>query len=133
MSAGADDYIEIANLLARYCLTLDHDDIERWVALFTADASYEVYGHTFRGHDGLRRMMRGAPGGLHLGGPPEIEILDANTARTRQNLLFVDRATGKSRSAVYDDELCRTPEGWRIARRRCRFHVTDGLSDRPAE
>jgi hypothetical protein len=28
-------------------------------------------------------------------------------------------------------ELVRTPEGWRIARRRCRFLTATGLSDRP--
>jgi hypothetical protein len=28
------------------------------------------------------------------------------------------------------DELRRTAEGWRIARRRCQFIVADGLSDR---
>lgn len=133
MAPSASDYIEIANLLARYCLTLDHDDAEGWIALFTTDATYQVYGHTLRGHEGLRKMLKGAPSGLHLGGPPEIEIVDANSAKTRQNLLFIDRATGKSRGAVYDDELRRTPDGWRITSRRCRFHVADGLSDRPAE
>jgi hypothetical protein len=48
-----------------------------------------------------------------------------------RNLLFVDRAGGGTRSAVYNDELRRTAEGWRIAMRRCRFIVADGLSDRP--
>jgi hypothetical protein len=48
-----------------------------------------------------------------------------------RNLLFVDRRTGDSRSAVYTDELHRTPAGWRIAHCRCRFIVADGLSDRP--
>ena len=128
-----EDHDEIRNLLARYCLLLDHDDLDGWVALFTEDATYEVYGRTFNGHDGLRRMLTGAPGGLHLGGPPVVEIVTAGRARTQQNLLFVDRTTGVSRSAVYDDELVRTGEGWRFASRRCRFMVADGLSDRPGE
>jgi 3-phenylpropionate/cinnamic acid dioxygenase small subunit len=126
-----EDQVAIANLLARYCLTLDVDDIEGWVALFTPDAAFEVYGRTFEGHEGLRRMAGVAPGGLHLGGPPVIELVDQDRARTTQNLLFVDRSDGSSRSAVYRDELRRTPEGWRIARRRCQFIVADGLSDRP--
>lgn len=131
MSVAADDHVEILNLLARYCLLLDHDDTEGWLALFTHDATYEVYGRTFTGHEGLRRMVDGAPGGLHLGGPPVIELVTRDRARTRQNLLFVDRTTGASRSAVYDDELVRTAAGWRIAARRCRFLVAGGLSDRP--
>jgi 3-phenylpropionate/cinnamic acid dioxygenase small subunit len=127
-----EDHVEITQLLARYCLTLDHDDLDGWVALFTADATYEVYGRTFEGHDGLRRLMADAPGGLHLGGPPVIRMLDDDHAETRQNLLFVDRADGVQRGAVYTDELVRTAEGWRIATRRCRFVVADGLGDRPA-
>jgi hypothetical protein len=49
-----------------------------------------------------------------------------------QNLLFVDRSDGVSRGAVYFDELSRTVDGWRFAKRRCQFIVADGLSDRPA-
>lgn len=125
-----EDDTAIRNLLARYCLYLDLDDVDGWVSLFTADAEYHVYGRAFRGSDGLRKMMAAAPGGLHLGGPPVIE-LDGDRARTMQNLLFIERGTSEMRSAVYDDELVRTPEGWRIQSRRCRFIVTGGLSDRP--
>ena len=126
-----EDDAEIRNLLARYCLCLDLDDVDGWVALFTPDAIYHVYGRAFEGHDGLRRMLAGAPGGLHLGGPPVVERVDDDRAATRQNLLFVERGTGVMRSAVYDDELVRTTDGWRIASRRCRFIVADGLADRP--
>ena len=128
-----EDHAAITNLLARYCLTLDLDDVDSWVSLFTPDASYEVYGRSWDGHEGLRRMMRGAPGGLHLGGPPVIEMVGTDRATTQQNLLFVERMSGTMRRSVYTDELRRTPDGWRIARRRCRFIVADGLSDRPDE
>jgi len=131
MNLSPHDEVDIRNLLARYCVLLDQDEVEQWVQLFTPDAAYQVYGRTFAGHDGLRKMMSGAPGGLHLGGPPAIEPVDADHARAQQNLLFIDRTTGEMRSALYDDELVRTAEGWRIASRRCRFIVADGLSDRP--
>jgi 3-phenylpropionate/cinnamic acid dioxygenase small subunit len=127
-----EDHAAIANLLARYCLALDLDDADGWIALFTPDASFEVYGRSFVGHHGLRTMIAAAPGGLHLGGPPVVEMVDADTARTTQNLLFVSRADGATRSAVYTDELRRTADGWRIAARRCRFIVAEGLSDRPS-
>ena len=126
-----EDHLAIADLLARYCLTLDTDDVEGWVNLFLPDARYEVHGRSFDGHAGLRRMLDGAPGGLHLGGPPVIEMTGPNKARTQRNLLFVDRKTGASRSAVYTDELQRTDAGWRIEHCRCRFLVADGMSDRP--
>jgi hypothetical protein len=76
-------------------------------------------------------MLGGAPGGLHLGGPPVIEMTAADRARTTRNLLFVDRRTGELRSAVYTDELHRTAKGWRIAYCRCQFLVAEGLRDRP--
>jgi len=126
----ADD-AAIRNLLARYCLLLDQDDVDAWVQLFTPDGTYTVYGHTFAGPEGLRRMLAGAPGGLHLGGPPAVEAVDADHARAQQNLLFIERGTDAMRQALYDDELVRTADGWRIASRRCRFFTAAGLADRP--
>lgn len=126
-----DDHVAISGLLARYCLTLDLDDVEGWVALFTPQARYEVYGRAFVGHEGLRRMAGSAPGGLHLGGPPVIDLVDADHARTTRNLLFVERVSGTARHAVYTDELVRTAGGWRIETCRCRFITPDGLADRP--
>jgi hypothetical protein len=78
----------------------------------------------------LRKMMSAAPGGLHLGGPPVVNI-DGDRAETLQNLLFIERVTNEMRRSVYDDVLVRTENGWRIKSRRCRFIVRDGLSDRP--
>jgi hypothetical protein len=126
----ADDHAEIRDLLARYCLYLDLDDVDHWVGLFTPDAVYEVYGREFTGHDGLRGMAVAAPGGFHLGGPAAID-LDGDRAHTTRNLLFVERGSGEARHAVYADDLVRTSGGWRIARTRCRFHTADGLADRP--
>jgi 3-phenylpropionate/cinnamic acid dioxygenase small subunit len=131
MTTFADDYAEISNLVARYCVLLDLDDVDQWLELFVPDASYQVYGRTFVGHEGLRRMMAGAPGGLHLGGPPVVLQIDGDRARTQQNLLFIERTSGEMRKAVYDDELVRTEDGWRIGSRRCRFIVAAGLDDRP--
>lgn len=131
MPISPDDDTEIRDLLARYCLYLDLEETEAWVALFTPDAEYHVYGRVFAGHDGLRKLATGAPGGLHLGGPPVIDRIDDDHAATLQNLLFIQRGTTDLRSAVYDDELVRTGAGWRIAKRRCRFITAGGLADRP--
>jgi hypothetical protein len=132
MLPSPEDQVAIGQLLARYCLALDLDDVDGWVGLFTEDGTYQVYGRAFDGHSGLRAMMTAAPGGLHLGGPPVIEMLGADAARTSRNLLFVDRTNGSARNAVYTDELVRTPDGWRIRSCRCRFITPDGLADRPA-
>lgn len=133
MNPTPEDHVAITDLLARYCLSLDLDDVDAWVGLFTPDATYEVYGRTWDGHEGLRKMMRGAPGGLHLGGPPVIDMVGTDEALTMQNLLFVEAKTGTMRRSVYNDELKRTEGGWRIVKRRCRFIVSDGLSDRPED
>ncbi len=54
-----EDHVAITQLLARYCLALDHDDLDAWVDLFTPDAVYAVYGREYVGHDGLRKLMTG--------------------------------------------------------------------------
>ncbi len=131
MRLTPEDDVEIANLLAAYCLALDHDEIDRCVALFTEDGSFEVYGRAFQGHDSIAAMMRNAPRGLHLGGPPFVEVVEGDRARAQQNLLFVDRSSGETRRAVYADELRRTQQGWRIHKRRCQFLVASGLGDPP--
>ena len=130
MPTLADDHAEIRNLMAKYCLYLDLDDAEGWVGLFTPNALYRVYGREFVGHDGLRSITTGAPGGFHLGGPVVID-LDGDHAHTTRNLLFVERTTGVARHAVYNDDLVRTNDGWRISGCRCRFHTAEGLADRP--
>ena len=114
MPTIADDHAEIRNLLAKYCLLLDLDDMDGWLQLFTDDAVYEVYGHQGVGRDGIRKLLTGAPGGLHLGGPPVIE-LDGDRATTLRNLLFVE--AGYRRPAQ------------RRLRRRPRAHRR-GLADR---
>jgi 3-phenylpropionate/cinnamic acid dioxygenase small subunit len=133
VNPSSDDYTAIANLLADYCLSLDRDKVDRCVALFTEDGSFEVYGRSFDGPDRIKKMMTSAPGGLHLGGPPHVEMVDPDRARVRQNLLFIDRAGTELRRTLYSDELRRTTEGWRIHNRKCQFITADGVRDRPDE
>lgn len=125
-----DDHVDIVDLLARYCLALDRDDLDEWVSLFTEDATYTAFGRTFEGHAGIRRMMEGAPRGLHLGGLPSVAV-DGDTASAHQNAHFVDAVTHESRLVVYTDSLVRTEHGWRFGSRRCQFIGADGLADRP--
>ncbi len=131
MTTSSEDYTAIANLLAEYCLALDHDEVDRCVDLFTEDGSFEVYGRSFDGRDRIRKMMLSAPAGLHLGGPPLVELVDGDRAVTKQNLLFIDRTGGEFRRTLYSDELRRTDDGWRIQKRRCQFITADGVRDKP--
>src|SRR3982074_2017805 len=99
LGSRLDDHLALLDLWGRYCAYLDRGDIESYVQLFTEDAVYAVYGREFAGDDGLRTMMRSAPHGLHLGGPPVIEFLDEARANTTHNLYFVP-GEGEPRRAV---------------------------------
>ena len=128
-----DDHAAIRELLARYALTLDAGDIERCVELFAADGEFVVYGRVHAGHDGIGRMFREAPRGLHLTGVAEIDVGPnvADTATARSQVLFVRAGSLQLRPALYDDELVRDGGLWRFRRRRCRFITTHGLADSP--
>ncbi len=133
MTTFAEDYAEISNLFARYCLTLDHQELDAWLDVFTPDGSFQSYGRQWTGPDELKNVMTYAPQGLHHGGPVVIEEITGDTARTRQNLYFVDRETGESRLTVYDDELRRVAGKWKIHVRLCRYLTSEGVSIRPAK
>ncbi|MGB9302602.1 MAG: SgcJ/EcaC family oxidoreductase [Mycobacterium sp.] len=123
----------IRELLAAYALALDAGDVDGCVQLFTADGEFLVYGRTFAGHDGIGRMFRDAPRGLHLTGVCRIDVDGdtADTARARSQVLFVRAGDLQLRPALYDDELVRADEQWRFRRRRCRFVTSHGLADSP--
>jgi ketosteroid isomerase-like protein len=125
-----DDQEAIRELLTEYALTLDAGDIDACVVLFTADAQFQVYGRSFAGHDGIRKMFSDAPRGLHLTGASRIDVRD-NTATARSQVLFVRAGSLQLRPALYDDELVRHGGWWRFRSRRCRFITSSGLSDSP--
>jgi hypothetical protein len=133
MLPSPEDHVAINDLIARYCMTLSVGDIEGWVGLFTPEGSFKVYGRSWEGHARLRDMVTNGNPGLHLGGPPVIEMVDRDNARSQRNLFVINSKTGIQRSAVYDDDLVRTAAGWRFAAVRCRFIVAGGLSDRPED
>jgi uncharacterized protein (TIGR02246 family) len=122
----------IHDLLAAYALTLDADDIDGCLALFTDDAQFAVFGRTFSGRDGLRKMLTRAPRGIHLTGMLLAEI-DGDTATARAQVLFVEAGTHELRPALYDDELMKANGQWRFRRRRARFITADGLRDSPPD
>jgi uncharacterized protein (TIGR02246 family) len=125
------DEKEIRDLLAAYALTLDVDDFEGCLKLFTDDGEFLVYGKTWAGEQ-LRDMFTRAPGGMHLCGATLVELHgDRATARTQ--MLFIDSSTHELRPALYDDELVRSQGRWRFRRRRCQFLTASGLADKPEE
>ncbi|MCV7195706.1 nuclear transport factor 2 family protein [Mycobacterium angelicum] len=120
----------IRELLAAYALALDGGDVAACLQLFAPDAEFLVYGRTFAGHDGIGRMFRDAPRGLHLTGVSKIDVR-GDTATARSQVLFVRAGDLTLRPALYDDELIRRDGKWLFKRRRCRFVTSHGLSDTP--
>ena len=125
-----DDRAAIRELIGSYALALDAGDIQGCVQLFTSDAEFLVYGQSFAGHDGIGKMLRDAPRGLHLTGVSHIDVRD-NTATVRSQVLFVRAGDLHLRPALYDDELIRDGGHWRFRHRRCQFITSHGLSDSP--
>jgi len=126
------DRDDIRDLLAMYALTLDADDIDGCLALFTADSEFVVFGKTLSGPDRIRKMLTRAPRGMHLTGATLVDV-DGPNATVRSQVLFVDSSTHELRPALYDDDLVRADGGWRFRRRRCQFLTKTGLSERPQE
>ncbi len=125
------DEKEIRDLLAAYALTLDVDDIEGCLKLFTDDGEFLVYGETLAG-ERIREMFTRAPRGMHLCGATLVD-LHGDTATARTQVLFINSSTHEFRTALYDDDLVRSQGHWRFRRRRCQFLTANGLSDRPQE
>jgi uncharacterized protein (TIGR02246 family) len=126
------DRVEIDDLIARYALALDADDIDGCVGLFTPDCEYLVFGKTLVGPDKVRRMFTRAPRGMHLTGVSTVRI-DGDTATGRTQVLFVEAGTHTMRPALYDDDFVKVDGRWRFKRRRCQFLTVDGLSDSPED
>ncbi len=125
-----DDQTAIRELIAGYALALDAGDIDACMQLFTADAEFLVYGRSFAGHEGIAKMFRDAPRGLHMTGVSRIDVVD-DTATARSQVLFVRAGDLHLRPALYDDEFFRRDGQWRFQRRRCQFVTSHGLSDSP--
>ena len=125
-----DDDRAIRDLLARYALALDTDDIDRCLDLFADDGEFVVFGREFSGREQIRAMFESAPRGLHLTGVSSVEV-SGDTATARSQVLLVEAGTMHLRPALFDDELSRDGRRWRFRRRRCRFITSGGPGDRP--
>lgn len=97
----------------------------------TDDGTFEAFGRTYAGRDGLTKMATSAPGGVHLGGLPMID-LDGDRATVRQSFVFVEAAGHELRIGWYDDEVVRVGGRWLFRRRRTTFRTADGPADRPS-
>lgn len=122
-------FIEVSNLLARYCWLVDAWQFDEWAkSCFTADGVFEVGGQALQGPKAIAAYVGGAIGGYrlirHLVYHPEIAFTAEGAARVRCyfTLVGVDGA-GQDIQAQgrYDDEIVLTDDGWRFRRRVAAF------------
>lgn len=134
-SPSFPDWVAIRELTARYNSCFDVADATGWAQSFTTDGRLEVAGTgpALRGREELAAFCRDRGWGfLHMTLDPHIELTSFG-ARQRCNLLLFVRSAERAPSRLlatgrYDDELVRTPDGWRFAVR----SVEMDTSPRPA-
>jgi len=122
------DRARIRELTARYNRCFDDGDPDGFAATFVEDGEMSVTGGpTTRGRAALAEMCRHTPYGVvHVTVDATVEV-DGDRAVQDVTLLVVARPPADAppehrrsrlqRSGRYHDELVRTPEGWRFARR----------------
>lgn len=124
--------LEIRNILARLAHLADDGDLEEYLGYFTDDATWGNLGSDDV-RSGRADLLAGAverresgiqgpgSGTRHVLTTTSVEI-DDDAARARSYFLYLDtkeadgvavRLTGR-----YLDDFTRTPEGWRMSRRR---------------
>lgn len=125
----ADDRFAIIEVLDRYADVLDTRDWERLDRVFTADVEMDFGAWRARGVDEVRRRIRsyldGCGPSQHLLGNYRIELDpgEPDRARSRCKIRVMHEGRGAHAGETYEmmgeyrDELVRTKDGWRIAKR----------------
>ncbi|SPM29625.1 nuclear transport factor 2 family protein [Mycobacterium terramassiliense] len=121
-----DDRQDIADLLVRYATGIDRRDWALFRTVFTDDCEldYGVIG-AWRGVDAVTDFMEQvhALAGHTMHRLSNLAItLDGDKAAARTYIdgliMAADNTSGVNAIGFYDDEIVRTEDGWRIARRR---------------
>ncbi|MDP3676038.1 MAG: nuclear transport factor 2 family protein [Novosphingobium sp.] len=114
----------IRDLLARYTYNGDRGRVAELAACFAPDGVLEFPGTRAQGPAAIEQALRGGERDpqrtfvRHHITNPLIEVEgDAATARS---YFAVTSNNGPDHSGTYDDQLIRTGQGWRFARRRVR-------------
>ena len=117
------DQLAIRELVARYNYAIDEGRPDEWVATFVPDGTFESSAlGTHTGADALLAFAKGyiaAVTGRHCTSDFVIDV-DGDDARSRCYLIAVNNAAVPiiSTTAVYEDVLRRTPDGWRFVHRK---------------
>jgi 3-phenylpropionate/cinnamic acid dioxygenase small subunit len=126
------DELAIRNLLAELAWHADHapaDDLDGYIACFTEDAQWTMFGDVRKGHDDLRAgaverresgMMGPGSGVRHFLGASFVTFDGPDSATARSH---IQAYNGDARAPVlfimgeYHDRFARTAAGWKLAQR----------------
>lgn len=121
-----EDQHAIQRTLNAYSQATSAGEWEAAIATYRPDGAWEVPHLPLRvaGHAALRETMAMLGGAMdyvvQLNSPAVIEI-DGDTARARSAIRECGKTAGKDEGfeyfGLYEDDLVRTPEGWRFERR----------------
>lgn len=121
-----EDRQDIADVLLRYATGIDQSDWPLFRTVFTDDCEVD-YGEigTWTGADAVTQFMEQAHAvaghTMHRMSNQVITVAgDKAAARTYVDavILVADNTSGVNAIGFYDDEVVRTKDGWRVARRR---------------
>ena len=121
----AEDPRAIEDLVATYALSLDVNDVEQTLGLFTGDGEFAVFGPVFTGPS-LRRMFETAQHGLHLTGRSMITPHPGRAA-VRTQPVFFPADHSPHRLAIYDKIAVKIDGRWLYRRVECRFLNSEGV------
>ena len=129
------DELAIRNALADLAWQADSrdmDDVDAYIDHFTEDAVWEMPGDVRRGRNDIRagvveRRAGVAPGvsTAHFLASTTVSFRDDDNARVRSYVQAYRVVAGDPPLLVllarYDDQFRRTPQGWKLGRRRIEF------------
>jgi hypothetical protein len=121
------DLVEIHDLCSRYMMLCAQFIGDRWLEVFTPDATYTAFGTPYD-LDRFPALLAAAPRGQFVGNMPVVE-LDGDRATGKQHFVFIDQTTHAMRLGWYNDEYARTRDGWRIRSRSTTFMRKHGGFD----
>lgn len=117
MPSATEDRDEILQLLYRYNHAIDSGDAEGWADTFAEGAVFDALGggQVITGREDLVAFASSVKGIRHVVMNPLIDV-DGDTAKVRAYLMFL-MGTTIAGVGVYDDDVVRTAQGWRFAKR----------------